>query len=208
MDLSALWHELVSGRTRVADSFCTKQRCFLILQAARGASVASGRLSARNVQFLERVLLGHGQKCVALDSQLAPSTIALTVAECLRAMGLDRRPSRAPAVLAMALHAYRGESEFRVARVSELHHAGKTYRAVSTVRPDLALYDLLSPAEYEVVRLLIEGKTYAEIAMVRNTSVRTIANQIGSAFQKLSVSGRGELLGHLVRRKGSAGYAA
>jgi DNA-binding NarL/FixJ family response regulator len=42
--------------------------------------------------------------------------------------------------------------------------------------------------------LLLEGCPYSEIARQRNTSVRTVANQVAAAFTRLHVSGRAQLL--------------
>lgn len=52
----------------------------------------------------------------------------------------------------------------------------------------------LSVAEQEVVRLLGEGRSNAEIARVRGTSTRTVANQLTSIFRKSGVHSRFELL--------------
>jgi hypothetical protein len=43
--------------------------------------------------------------------------------------------------------------------------------------------------------LEIEGKSYAEMAELRQTSKRTVANQLAAAFHRLRISGRAELLG-------------
>src|SRR5690606_13440073 len=59
----------------------------------------------------------------------------------------------------------------------------------------------LSGAEHAVARLLVEGKSYAEMAWLRGTSVRTVANQVASIFQKTGVSGRAEFLSALVRKQ-------
>jgi DNA-binding CsgD family transcriptional regulator len=52
----------------------------------------------------------------------------------------------------------------------------------------------LSPAESHVMQHLLEGRTNAEIAALRATSPRTVANQIASLFRKLGVSSRLELV--------------
>lgn len=52
----------------------------------------------------------------------------------------------------------------------------------------------LSRAEREVVSMLLEGVTYAEIAGVRGTSLGTIKKQITSAYRKLGVGSRAELV--------------
>jgi DNA-binding CsgD family transcriptional regulator len=52
----------------------------------------------------------------------------------------------------------------------------------------------LTGAEGEVITALLEGQSYAEIAGHRGRSVETVAKQAGSAFRKLGVSSRSDLL--------------
>ena len=51
----------------------------------------------------------------------------------------------------------------------------------------------LTPAEREVVRGLLAGQSYREIARGRRRSVSTVAKQASRAFSKLGVSSRAEL---------------
>lgn len=51
----------------------------------------------------------------------------------------------------------------------------------------------LSSSERVVVALALEGKSNVEIGRARDTSARTVANQLASAFRKLGVSSRREL---------------
>jgi DNA-binding CsgD family transcriptional regulator len=51
----------------------------------------------------------------------------------------------------------------------------------------------LTPAEREIAAMVVEGMSNAEIARARGKSVRTIANQVASAFRKLRVGSRVEL---------------
>jgi len=52
----------------------------------------------------------------------------------------------------------------------------------------------LTAAERDVITALHEGQSYAEIARRRGRSVDTVAKQAGSAFRKLGVSSRSELV--------------
>jgi DNA-binding CsgD family transcriptional regulator len=52
----------------------------------------------------------------------------------------------------------------------------------------------LTPAELRVVIALHDGKSNAEIADAHGTSIRTVANQVASAFRKLGVNSRAELV--------------
>jgi len=55
----------------------------------------------------------------------------------------------------------------------------------------------LSPGEDAVVELAALGLSNREIALRRGCSVRTVANQLASAYRKLRVSGRRELRARL-----------
>lgn len=51
----------------------------------------------------------------------------------------------------------------------------------------------LTAAEEEVVELVLEGLSNAQIAQRRGTRERTVANQLASIFRKVGVSSRSEL---------------
>ena len=57
----------------------------------------------------------------------------------------------------------------------------------------------LSTAERAVATLVAEGKTNAEIALARRTSVRTIANQVATILRKLGVPSRHHVASMLQR---------
>jgi DNA-binding CsgD family transcriptional regulator len=52
----------------------------------------------------------------------------------------------------------------------------------------------LSPQEQRVLRLLVAGRTYAEIAQALIVSPNTIKTQVSSIYRKLSVSRRAEAI--------------
>jgi DNA-binding NarL/FixJ family response regulator len=85
-----------------------------------------------------------------------------------------------------------------VARVSTLAQNHQKVQVVSAPRPDLRLPARLSNAELSVVRRLLEGSSHAQISSERGTSARTVANQLATAFRKLGVSGRGQLVDRLI----------
>jgi DNA-binding CsgD family transcriptional regulator len=57
----------------------------------------------------------------------------------------------------------------------------------------------LSAAELQVAEQVVLGRSNAEIATVRGTSVNTVTNQISAIFTKLGVSSRAELVALIVR---------
>ena len=57
----------------------------------------------------------------------------------------------------------------------------------------------LSRAEREVVQLVVRGASNAEVAAARQTSVRTVANQLRAAYEKLGVDSRRTLTALVLR---------
>ncbi|HET9956184.1 MAG TPA: helix-turn-helix transcriptional regulator [Polyangiaceae bacterium] len=196
MDLGLVWSNLSSGHFRVVDWFFTKSRTFMVLETLERRE---RRLTKRKLEVLERILLRGGQKAVAVELNLAPSTVAIIAGNCLRTLGIDSGASRAPVLLSAAVHAFHGRTPLGRGQKSLLSHSGRTYQVISMARPEAWLVNELSPAEFAVTRLLVEGHSHAEMAALRHTSVRTIANQLAAAFHKLGVSGRCELLCRTLR---------
>jgi DNA-binding CsgD family transcriptional regulator len=61
-----------------------------------------------------------------------------------------------------------------------------------------ALPDILSKSEQDVVRSVLDGRSNDEIARLRGTSARTVANLLARAFKKLGVGSRAELAAALL----------
>lgn len=78
--------------------------------------------------------------------------------------------------------------------IEAFEHEGARYLLVAYPIPSLGCFADLAGAELEVVCRFVEGKSMKEIASARQCSVRTVANQLASAYQKLGVSSRTELL--------------
>jgi DNA-binding CsgD family transcriptional regulator len=187
-----IWDDLKTGRSKAIDFFCTDQHHYLVLKDVPSPS--------RGVphEALEAMLRGTPQKCISVDRKISPSTVATHVSRSLNFMGISCRPSKVPFLLVLLTRLPtlpRLPGSFRV----HAHQCdGDLLRVVRINRPDICLRERLSPSEYVVTRLLVEGKSYAEISFERRAAARTIANQIASVFRKLGASGRLELLGHLV----------
>ena len=58
----------------------------------------------------------------------------------------------------------------------------------------------LTPAEQAIALMLLQGATNHEIAKRRGSSYNTIANQIASIYDKLSVKNRAELASRLTAK--------
>jgi DNA-binding CsgD family transcriptional regulator len=84
-------------------------------------------------------------------------------------------------------------------RVSTLRLGDVELAVVSIPQPDPQRFGQLTPAEVEVVRLVLDGLTNSEIAERRGVSDRTVANQLASVYRKLNVNSRAELVAALLR---------
>jgi DNA-binding CsgD family transcriptional regulator len=198
LTLARLWRDLTSGRQTVVASFFADEQCHLLVTSRRRAAPRSFELTPRNRRILERMLLGTGQKALGIDFGLSASMVALILRQCLEFMGLSCLPSRVPPLLVKAACAAEHPSLALEARASRIAFEGTYNVLVSADRPDARLARLLSPAQYAVTRLVVEGKSHADIAAERRASLRTVANQLGAVFRRLRVSGRSELLARLV----------
>lgn len=191
LELSTLWSELLLRECHVVDEFFSSTRCFLLTSPGK----ASGEpLAGRRLRIVEDVLAGTDQKNVAIDLALAPSTVALNARLALHSLGVHSRPSRVHPLLMLAARAARIAQGDVFAAMSGLVCDGQNVRVVSIERPDCHLDQVLPPAELSVIRSLVEGQSYSEIATKRGTSTRTIANQIAAVFRRMRVSGRSSLL--------------
>ena len=194
VELALVWRSLVEGRFRVEDAFFTGTRCGLVL--ARQPHDAQALLGRRLV-VLESLLYGVGQKRIAIELNLAPSTIAFVARLALQQLGVYGRPSRAHPMLMLAATASRHPEAQVMASESLLADDSDDRRVIGMPRPDAGLAAMMPKAELEVVRQLVEGRCYAEISSERGTSARTTANQVAAAFRRLEASGRSELIQRL-----------
>jgi DNA-binding NarL/FixJ family response regulator len=190
--LAKLWHELVAGTYRIVDCFFTTERCYMVM--SRASRENANALQGRRRVILEQFLAGSPQKVIADDLEVSISTVAATLRQCFKHFGLDCVGSRAPLLLVLAATAAARSNFESSLRSSSFCLENRFYAAASVERPDARLARLLSGAEYEVARLRVEGRTYAEIASLRRTSQRTVANQLAAVFHRLHTSGRSELL--------------
>jgi DNA-binding NarL/FixJ family response regulator len=199
ISLALLWRELVHGICHVVDDFFTDDRCYVILAEAAGPVEP---LEGRRLAILEAVLCGYGQKTVAIDLDLAPSTIALNARLGLQYLGLSCKPSRVHPLLMVAAKAGAKSDGTLAGTLSRMVIGEQQLRVVALPRPDRRLFKVLPPAELAVIRLLIEGYCYEEMARLRGTATRTVANQITAVFRRMRVSGRSELLSRLFFSEG------
>ena len=194
INLALLWRELVRGTNTVVDGFFSDDDCFLLLE--RKADGQASPIEGRRLEIFEAVLAGLRQKNIAIDLALAPSTVALNARLALESLGVRSKPSRAHPLLMLAARAMH-EATLTLARCSTFVDDNRELRVIGTPRPDRALAAFLPAAELSVIRSLVEGLSYEDIAQLRGTSTRTVANQVTAVFRRLRVSGRNDLVQRL-----------
>jgi DNA-binding CsgD family transcriptional regulator len=78
-------------------------------------------------------------------------------------------------------------------RASAVELRGDQYLVLSFPAPIWNLPNCLTAAERDVALAVLRGETNETIARDRDTSIRTVANQIAAIFAKLGVNSRIEL---------------
>lgn len=195
--ISQLWLDLIEGKKVILECSSVESPGFLTLTDV-APETRAGTISGRSLEIVERVLLGDAHKVIAYDHDLSCSTITATATAVLRRMGLSCVGSRAPLILCSLVFAYQNaDQQTRPSALRAVRVANLTFVMLS--RPDGLFADKVSPAELHILQMRAEGMTHAEIATLRKTSKRTIANQLASAWKKLGISGRNELIRYLLR---------
>lgn len=199
-ELSALWDELVSGTAKI-ETWSHEPDTWSMVVSRSPTLVGNTPmpLRARDQEILEQALLCGVRKIVAVEVGLSCSSIAVIMQTCFQFMGLSCLPSRIPGLVVAAAHARQRSATPFMSSMRGQRDRVLSRQSIRVPRPDQALAAWLAPAEHAVISLLIEGQSYAEIALARNTSIRTVANQVASGFRRLGVSGRAELLCLLAR---------
>jgi DNA-binding CsgD family transcriptional regulator len=192
VQLATLWQKLKSAHLRVVGSGFTETRCYIVLEAQTPSDPLLDHHTRLGI--VEGILCGESQKNLAIDLEVAASTIALNARLGFAALGVLGRASRVHPLLMLAAKADRDGDAASSARTSSILIRERRLTVVSADRPDAVLANRLPPAELSVVRKLAEGVSYQDIAKSRGTSTRTIANQITAVFRRMKVSGRNDLL--------------
>ena len=142
-------------------------------------------LSRKEREVFERLVGGSCQKEIAYDIGVALTTVSAHVRFSLHKLGLENW-------------------ETAVLVVAALEH-GVVVPGSSAAGADTAWLELevtlaerelgrLTDAERVVALFALDGCTNAQIASIRQCSPRTVANQVASAFRKLGVRCRLELI--------------
>jgi DNA-binding NarL/FixJ family response regulator len=142
------------------------------------------------------MLEGCSLKVIGAEFHASVSGVWQELNRTSRALGVESR-LRGIALLLLAQLCYASKLDELITVPSYRMRDGQL--AVLLPRVELELSRHFSPAVVEVCALALQGCSHAEIATRRGTSARTVANQLASAFRRLGVSGRLELLAAVAR---------
>jgi len=194
VDAGRSWRDLSEGRSSVLDAFTTPSCSYLVTTR----ELPHAPVPLRSLHLLERVVTGSYPKLVAADLHLAQSTIASMLKQALECLGVSSLPSKVPFGLVALIQGARTAGMHPRMYSSMAQLLGRGCEILATPLPSLS--HLLPPVVEEVLNLHVAGKTHREIAALRGTSSRTIANQLATAFSRIGSSGRLNVVDFLLSR--------
>lgn len=193
IELRVVWDLLTNGLFQAESYLTTETYCYVTL-VERSHDTASTEPLPR-FDSLERVLCGEPPKAVADELDCSISKMSQLLTECLEALNVQSGLRSTPLLVVLAANARRLGAARSLATICHDDAAQPRCSVLAVRRPDPVLAKNLSPTEYQVARLLLEGKSYAEMSALRGRSQRTVANQIHNIFRKSRAFGRFELVG-------------
>ncbi|MEU4314112.1 AAA family ATPase [Nocardia sp. NPDC024068] len=194
--------EVLSGPCAVRDTWMTSWSvavCMVVLtRVLAGDSAAVGAVAAVRVRATELAWLTGVFRACHHAMGVCVERVPMMV------LGVRRATEVAEAIIGPAEFAAAHESggEFRPGTgVVERYLRDRWPMRVSELRPSdtggVSRWDALSPAEREVALLAAAGWPNSAIAERRKSSVRTVDAQVASIRQKLLISSRRDIAGHV-----------
>jgi DNA-binding NarL/FixJ family response regulator len=169
---------LLDGRWSLVDRFESDGRRFIVAYRNPPGVLDPRRLSRRERDVAARVAQGMSQATVASELGISASTVASVASAMVTKLGLGSTRE-------LPLF-WRDTAGCPIALGRE-----EAIAIEGVARP--AAVQKLTPAEREVLKDVIRGRSNREIAARRRASVRTVANQIGALLKKLGAASRLEL---------------
>lgn len=178
-----IWSELVHGNWTLIDRFDSdRQRNVLAIRnAPAGRSLCC--LTKRELEVLEQARSGASNKEIALNMNLSAASVTRVLQCAARKLN---------ATIADMLRFSRAE----VVKCREILLGMTTLSVFSQCEPTEPQYEL-SDAEKIVAAAVLRGCSNHEIATMRGRSMRTVANQLASIFEKVGVHSRRELVARM-----------
>ena len=181
-DPTSLWPNLVCGRWSLLDDYEEGGRRYVIAVPTGPGERQRIKLTTREARALELCIHGQSVKSAAAELGVPPSTVY-----ALQHRALTKLGARSVADLVGLV---RAKTETVLAR---FECGAETLMAIGLSSSGAENLAGLTEAERAILPLVLAAKPHTEIAVERETSPRTVANQIASIYRKFRVSGRVEL---------------
>jgi DNA-binding NarL/FixJ family response regulator len=187
-ELAALqrWHDLAAGRLMFLDYVDSDTRRFIVCLRVHEPLQSNLALAAGERVTLERMLMGQSNKLIASELGVSCASISERIQRALRKLG-----ARSLSELSVVLRSRRSLV------FSDWMLGGEGFVALGFREDFAASLGSLSKSELVVLQELLLDRSQREIAFARGVALRTVANQVGSIYRKLRVSGRRELMAKL-----------
>lgn len=175
-----MWSELIEGRWTLVDHFEANGRRVVIALRNTPMGESLCRLTDREVDALAQARNGASNKEIGLRMNLSTSSVTRLLQTVTRKLN---------AALADIL-------QFSAADTTICRDVLLGETSLSVISSDVSSEwrQALSDAESSVVSAALRGHSNREIATMRGRSVRTVVNQLASAFEKLGVRSRREMV--------------
>jgi DNA-binding NarL/FixJ family response regulator len=188
-----LWHQLEVGSWSVVHHLDRDRQRYLLARENAPSARGTRALTPRERQIVECASHGWSNKVIAFELGISSSSVSTHLSHAAAKLGLSSRMAVIELFVALAVKSPPDAS------VSYVGWAGKKF-AVFAIPTGPDLPEILSPAERDVVTLVVAGKSNAAIAQARGVSARTVENQLAAAMKKLGVSSRANLTAFLMSR--------
>jgi DNA-binding NarL/FixJ family response regulator len=179
----ALWQGLVAGEWSLVEHWESGGRRYLAAYRNRPEIRDPRALTPTECSTLRYLALGATNKDVEFALGLPAGTVSSSVTNILKKLRVKRRVDLA--VLA---------DPSRMERLDVITVADREVGVLAVnARPRGAAADALSVVELEVASYVTRGWSNQRIALERQVSPRTIANQLRAVYEKLGITSRSQL---------------
>ncbi len=192
-EAKTFYQALVTGEWSIVDTFAVRKRHYAIARWNDPEQRDPRGLTEIEYQVALRTARGYPNKTIAYELDLPTSTVATHLANIQLKRGTNSRLDLVDSIkhLVASIDLY----------VFWLKIADDHYVVLSYQRRKLRHLSQLAPGTLDVLHYVLQGKSNLEIARLRGTSPRTVANQVAALFRKYNVSSRAELVARLTSNR-------
>jgi DNA-binding CsgD family transcriptional regulator len=188
-ETDSMWQALLGGQWSLLDDFTADSTRHIVAYQNPQHGVTLRALQPRERTVLELTLARRSGKWIASELHRSAATASRALRMVERRIGLGDTAG----LIGLRTALFEPLELADLADLAGLAGVPGVALAVARLAPATAAGEL-SEAERSIVTGLLGGKRVAAIALERGTSPRTVSNQIASAYRKLGVSSRREVI--------------